>query len=195
MKKILIIISVLFTCFCVYKVYTKVTIINLPEGELKWSNAKPKSAKLCVPAAFSSVSNKVVGIYKINGVSYGNDRKYKVSILDDTFIINRSWKSDNGFQQVILLKDHNVFNLGNSKKKAIRRALCKDENKTFIIESNYPMTMSEFAQHCSKHCSNAIYLDMGEYGYGYVKRGYIKYPLFLAGVFTKHKQTNWLYIE
>jgi hypothetical protein len=57
------------------------------------------------------------------------------------------------------------------------------------------MTMSEFAQHCSKYCSDAVYLDMGEYGYGYVKKGIIKYPLFLAGIFTKYKQTNWIYIE
>lgn len=185
----------LLICFCMYKIYTKVTIINLPEGELKWSTTKPKSAKLCVPAAFSSHSNDVVGVYRLNGTSYGNDRKYKISIFNNTFMINRSWKSNNGFQQVILLKDRTVFNLGNSKKKDIRRALCKDESKTFIIESNYPMTMSEFAQHCSKYCSDAVYLDMGEYGYGYIKKGIIKCPLFFAGIFTKYKQTNWLYIE
>lgn len=195
MKKILLIIGVLFIYFCIYKMYTKVTIINLPKGELRWSNIKPKSAKLCIPAAFSSISNDIVGIYKINGVSYGQNKQYKISILDDTFVINRSWKSNNGFQQVILIKDHIVFNLGNSNKKDIRRALCKNENKTFIIESNYPMTMSEFAQYCSKYCSDAVYLDMGKYGYGYIKKGNIKYPLFFAGIFTKYKQTNWLYIE
>ena len=33
----------------------------------------------------------------------------------------------------------------------------KNENEIFIIESNYPMTMPEIAQNCSKYCSDAIY--------------------------------------
>lgn len=51
--------------------------------------------------------------------------------------------------------------------KAIRRALCKDKNGVFILESNYHMTLSEFATECSKQSTNAAYLDIGEYGYGY----------------------------
>ena len=194
MKKILLIPSVLLICFCLYKIHTKVTIIDIPKGELKWSKTRPSLAKLCVPAAFSSTKNKVVGVHRINGESYGNDKKYKVSILDNTFVINRSWQSDNGFQQIILVKDNKVFDLGNSTKKCIRRALCKSENNTFLIESNYPMTMTTFAHYCSKHCSDAIYLDMGEYGYGYVRYGLFVKPLYLLGIFSKHKQTNWLYI-
>lgn len=51
--------------------------------------------------------------------------------------------------------------------KAIRRALCKDKNGAFILESNYPMTLSSFATECGKLSTNATYLDIGEYGYGY----------------------------
>ena len=195
MKKILLILSVLFISFLLYKAHTKVTIINIPKGELKWSNIKPLQAKLCIPAAFSSIKNKVVGAYKIDGISYNSNKKYKVSLLNDTFTINRSWQSNNGFQQIILVKDNKVFNLGKSQKKRIRRALCKNESKTFLIESNYPMTMTEFAQNCSKHCSDAIYLDMGEYGYGYIKRGIFTLPLYLIAYPYRHKQTNWLYIQ
>jgi hypothetical protein len=195
MKKSLLILCILFICFCTYKIYTKVTIIELPQGELKWSKTKPLSAKLCVPAAFSSIKDQVVGVHRENGISYGKDKKYKVSIMDNSFTINRSWQSNNGFQQIILVKDNKPFDLGNSPKKRIRRALGKNQNKTFIIESNYPMTMTTFANYCSKHCSDAIYLDMGEYGYGYIKCGLITYPLYPVAYAYRHKQTNWLYIQ
>jgi hypothetical protein len=67
--------------------------------------------------------------------------------------------------------------------------------RTFILESNYPMTLTRFALECSKQCTNATYLDMGEYGYGYIKQGSVTIPLFAPAIFTQHKQTNWIYIE
>lgn len=167
---------------------------QLPEGELKWSMTRPKSAKMCVPAAFTSKSGKVIGSYRYKGKSYRTSEKMKVSLKGDTFTLNRYWTSDNGFEQLTLVYNSKPIKFKDSRR-AIRRALCKNKNNTFLIESLYPMTLSEFARECSKRSVYAVYLDMGEYGYGYVKRGYIKYPLFLAGVFTKHKQTNWLYIE
>lgn len=194
MKKILLIFIILFICINCFKIYNKITIINLPKGELQWSNKKPQNAKLCIPAAFSSTKNTIVGVYKINGISYGYDKKYKVSLVDDTFIIDRSWQSDNGFQQIILVKDSIPIKFKKSTKKCIRRALCKNNNSTFLIESNYPMTMNFFANYCSKYCSDAIYLDMGEYGYGYIKKEFIKKHLYPLSYFTKNKQTNWLYI-
>lgn len=197
MKKVLLILSVLLIFIGIYKLYTRVTIINIPSGELKWSKQKPKHAKLCIPAAFSTINNTVVGSYRIKGKSYNNDKKYctKISLIDNTFIINKSWKSDNGFQQILLVKNNIPVKFKGSVKKCFRRALGKNENKTFLIESNYPMTMSVFANYCSKYCSDAVYLDMGEYGYGYIKNGlFTKHLYFISFVFH-YKQTNWLYIE
>lgn len=193
-KKILLIIIISLISFCMYKIYTNITIINLPEGELKWSNIRPKNAKLCIPAAFSSKTNEVEGGYMINGKSSKINNKYKISLIKDTFIINKSWKSNNGFQQIILVKDNKPIKFKNSIKKCFRRALCKKDGKAFLIESNYPMTMAKFSEYCSMYCSDAIYLDMGEYGYGYIKKCGITVPLFIWALFSKHKQTNWLYI-
>lgn len=198
MKKIVLFLSLLFICVYVYSLYDqKVTIIHLPKGELKWSKTKPVDAKLCVPAAFSTAKNYVVGSHKINGKSYGKSRAYctKVSLIDGTFVTNKQWKSDNGFQQILLVKNNVPIKFKGSIKKCIRRALCKDKNKTFLIESNYPMTMSTFAKYCSEHCSDAVYLDMGEYGFGYVKKGIFTIPLYPISIIGKHKQTNWLYIK
>jgi hypothetical protein len=146
---------------------------------------------------FSNAKNYVVGSNKINGKSYVKNRAYctKVSLIDGTFVTNKLWKSDNGFQQILLVKNNVPVKFKGSVKTFIRRALCKDKNKTFLIESNYPMTMSTFAKYCSEHCSDAVYLDMGEYGYGYIKNGFFTRPLYIWGYFTRHKQTNWLYIE
>jgi hypothetical protein len=194
MKKILLIFIILFIGISCFKIYNKITIIDLPKGELQWSNEKPQNAKLCIPAAFSSTKNTIVGVHKINGTSYGCDKKYKISLINDTFVIDRSWQSDNGFQQIILVKDNTPVKFKGSTKKCIRRALCKNNNNTFLIESNYPMTMNSFANYCNKYCSDAVYLDMGEYGYGYIKKGFIKKHLYLLSYLGKHKQTNWLYI-
>ena len=71
-------------------------------------------------------------------------------------------------------------------------ALCKDKNGAFILESNYPMTLSSFATECIKLSTNAAYLDIGEYGYGYIKYGYFTIPLYIWGFTSRDKQTNSL---
>ena len=173
----------------------KVTRYDLPEGELKWSYEKPKDAKMCVPAAFTSKNGKIAGAYRYKGKTYQKEvYKMKVSLKGNTFYISNKWTSDNGFQQLTLVLDSRAMKF-KSQSKAIRRALCKDKNGAFLLESNYPMTLSAFAVECSKCSTNATYLDMGEYGYGYIKKNNIVKPLFVLGIATQHKQTNWLYIE
>lgn len=173
----------------------KVTRIDLPEGELKWSNVRPKDAKMCVPAAFTDTDGKVVGAYRYKGKTYQREKyKMKVSLKGDIFYISSKWMSDNGFQQLTLVLDSRAMRF-KDKSKAIRRALCKDKNGAFLLESNFPMTLSAFAIECSKCSTNATYLDMGEYGYGYIKKNNTVKPLFILGIATQHKQTNWLYIE
>ena len=76
--------------------------------------------------------------------------------------------SDNGFQQLTLVYNSKPMMFRDSRK-AIRRALCKDEN--------------------------AAYLDMGEYGYGYIRKNNLIRPLHIWGFLTRNKQTNWIYIE
>ena len=117
----------------------------------------------------------------------------RVSLKGDIFYISRQWMSDNGFQQLTLVYNSKPMRFYDSRK-TIRRALCKDEKGAFILQSNYPMTLSEFALECGKRSTNAVYLDMGEYGYGYIKKNSFIRPLYIWGFFTRHKQTNWIYI-
>ena len=172
-----------------------VTRYDLPEGELRWTNVRPKDAKMCIPAAFTSKSGKVSGSYRLGGKTYQKSvYKMKVSLKGNIFYISPKWMSDNGFEQLTLVYNSRAMRF-KSQDKSMRRALCKDAKGAFILESNYPMTLTRFALECSKQSTNATYLDMGEYGYGYIKKGGITIPLFGVAIFTQHKQTNWIYIE
>lgn len=200
MKKYLIVISLICCVLCLCLAYLhiekRVTKFELPQGELKWSNVRPVSAKMCIPAAFTGPNGKIIGSYRVAGHTHQNGKamKMKVSLKGDTFVLGSNWVGDYGFQQLTLVNNSKPMRFKDSRR-AMRRALCKSKDKTFIIESNYPMKISSFAYYCSKHCEYAVYLDMGEYGYGYIKRGHFIRPLHIIGLFTKHKQTNWIYIE
>ena len=196
-----IIVSVSLLCIVAGLAYLyiekKVTRFDLPEGELKWSPVRPKKAKMCIPAAFTDTDGNISGLYRYDGNNYRNGKalNMRVSLKENLFYISRQWMSDNGFQQLTLVYNSKPMKFYDSRR-AVRRELCKDSNSVFILQSNYPMTLSEFALECGKRSTNAVYLDMGEYGYGYIKKNrVIVKPLYLWGIFTNYKQTNWIYIK
>ena len=198
-RLIKIIISLSLLCIVAELAYRyiekKVTRFDLPEGELKWSPIRPNKAKMCIPAAFTDVDGNISGLYRYDGNDFRNGKtlNMRVSLKGNLFYISRQWMSDNGFQQLTLVYNSKLMKFYDSRR-AVRRALCKDEGGAFILQSNYPMTLSEFALECGKRSTNAVYLDMGEYGYGYIKKNRFIRPLYIWGFFTKYKQTNWIYI-
>lgn len=195
MKKLLIIICMTIIALTCWHISNRVTRYDLPDGELKWSPVKPENAKMRIPAAFTNEDGKISGAYRYDGKNYQNGKalNMRVSLKGDMFYISRQWVSDTGFQQLTLVYNSKPMRFYDSRK-TIRRALCKDEKGAFILQSNYPMTLSEFALECGKYSTNATYLDMGEYGYGYIKKSRLIRPLYIWGFFTRHKQTNWIYI-
>ena len=196
MKKILLILGLICSLVTYIHIDKKVTRYELPSGEIKWTHTRPKDAKMCIPAAFTGEDGKISGSYRCDGKTYQNGKalNMRVSLKDESFYISKNWMSDNGFQQLTLVYNSKPMKFRDSSK-AIRRALCKDEYAAFILQSNYPMTLDNFAIECSKHSTNATYLDMGEYGYGYIKKNRLIRPLYIWGFFTRGKQTNWIYIE
>ena len=197
MKKIIPIIGLIILAISTYLYLENgVTRFDLPKGELKWSNTRPQNAKMCIPAAFTDADGNISGSYRYDGNIFRNGKalNMRVSLKGDLFYISRQWMSDNGFQQLTLVNNSKAMKF-HDKRKSIRRALCKDKDGAFILQSNYPMTMSDFALECSKHCTNATYLDMGEFGYGYIKNGFFTRHLYIWGYFSRDKQTNWIYIE
>lgn len=162
------------------------------EGSVKFTDEYQPKAKVCIPAAYTDCYGKIEGQYRINGVTYGRrSLKECTSIhLSKGLVISRDWVSGNGFQQHVLVKNGKVRSF-RDKRRYRRRALCSnssDPGALFIIESKRKMTMNEFANEVAKHSTNAVNLDMGRWGYGWIG----KKTLSSWAVLFKHRQTNWI---
>ena len=142
MRRFLFILTLF--CLCIASAYShgmKVTRYDLPEGELKWSYVKPKEAKMCLPAAFTGKDGEISGAYRYKGKTYQKEvYRMKVSLKGNTFYISNKWLSDNGFQQLTLVYNSKAMRF-KDQSRAIRRALCKDKNGSFILESNTSMNI------------------------------------------------------
>lgn len=161
------------------QLFSPVKVITLPEGDLQWSTTRPESARFCVPASFSTKEGKVIDKYK-----------YVASLTKDTFVLTTNHKARNSFSQFVLVKGGEAFRFRDTRK-FVRRALCKKDGKTFIIQSRFRVTLGQFAEDCAEYSTDAINLDMGSYGYGRCGRRI----LAPWAIFWKNRQTNWLYIE
>ena len=63
-----------------------------------------------------------------------------------------------------------------------------DPGNLLIIESARRMTMNEFAAEVAKYSNDAVNLDMGRWGYGWIG----KKTLSPWTIFYRHRQTNWI---
>ena len=184
--KLLIAIGSLFS----FRPGSPIVVMDLPAGDLAWTTERPKGAKMCVPAAFTDLEGNVVGAYRLKGKTYNPNKRLKVSITKNTFIVDGKWHSDSGFQQLVLVYNDKAKKFRDTRK-FVRRALCKKGKRVFLVESRHRMTLTDFASECAKVSSNAVYLDMGEYGYGYIGHR----PLSAWAYFSRKKQTNWICIR
>ncbi len=173
----------------------QLTKYPLPEGDLKWSMSRPENAKMCLPAAFTGKDGNVEGSYRLDGKNYQTNHKRKTSLVGNTFVVSAQWQSDNGFQMVTLVYNGAAVQLNKDDTKKIRRALGKFADETFILQSDRPLTLQAFADLCTRYCDYAVYLDMGKYGYGFIKYPEGTKHLHLRAYLSQFKQTNWLYIE
>lgn len=182
-------------CICYFARHA-VRTINIPEGELHWSTSRPENARLCVPAAYSSRENEVLGQYILDDKVHGSlsPGKARVSIKNGIFYVEYKWFSGEGFQQHSLVVD-SVPRHFTDKRYTIRRALCKKGSKQFILQSHLPMSLNSFARVCARKATNAVNLDMGDYAYGYHRVAGVKVPLTFWAWFNKDAQSNWLYVE
>lgn len=147
-------------------------------GGLTWQTTRPESSSTCVPAAFT----------KDDGSLVHKSTYYGVTFTKDSFTVSKN-KGD--FFQLLLVNNGKIIN-SKDDRHFVRRALCKDKDgKMFIIQSRYPMTLPHFARILQNHCTYAVNLDMGNYGYGRVNGT----PVFVCTYFTRDKQTNWICSE
>ena len=181
MKKIIFLLACLLCVSCAELSITSV-------DNIRFTDTLSVNKALHVPAAYTSKSGTIEGEYRINGVTYGKKSlKEKTSITDNGLVIDTKWHSDNGFQQHVLVKNNRIRKFVDTRKR-FRRALCSKGGQYYIIETGYPITLSEFAKMIAPYCDNAVNLDMGVWGYGWVANQ----QRLVLYKFNKHKQTNWL---
>ena len=167
---------------------SELKITSIP-NTIQFSNTHSDSNFLCIPAAYTTIDGVIEGKYIINGISHGQKSLKEFVSIHPTkgLLIGNTWYSNNGFQQHILVKNSKSRTFVD-QRIARRRCLCSKNGEYFIIESIFPITLTEFAQLVSNHCDNAVNLDMGDYGYGWIGKN--KHSRIFK--YNKHKQTNWI---
>ena len=167
-------------------------IIPIEIGEVHFTDKYNPEARLLIPAAYTGEDGAIEGEYRIAGKTYGTPvRKERISLHPvKGLVISGKWHSDYGFQQTVLVKNGRV-RTHEDPRKTFRRALGTVDGQFCIFQSRIPMTLNRFSESIHKYCSNAVNLDMGNYGYGwYGKRKFSR--IFR---YNRDKQTNWLCIE
>ena len=165
------------------------------QGNLEFTDKYQPDAAVCIPAAYTDCDGKIVGQYRIKSKPCGSKVfKERVSLHPSKgLVISSEWTSANGFQQHVLVKNGKVRSF-KDKRKFRRRALCSDDSKPgsyLIIESTRRMTMNEFSAEVAKHSNNAVNLDMGRWGYGWIG----KKKLSRWTRVYRNWQTNWIYCK
>lgn len=186
------VITLLFLSSCTYMPQVDKVKVTHIKGSVEFTNKYRPDATMCIPAAYTGYDGKIEGQYRINGKTYGGQSlKERVSLHPTKgIIISREWMSGNGFQQHVLVKNGNVRRF-KDKRLFRRRALCSDDSNPgslLVIESTRRMTMNDFAAEVAKHSTNAVNLDMGRWGYGWIGNK----TLSPWAIFFKHWQTNWI---
>ena len=192
-KAILITLGVLIFLFPILIIYlTRKEPFIIPiNEELQFTTTFDSSAILLIPAAYTSENGTIEGEYRIAGKTYGTPtRKERISLHPAKgIIISGKWHSDYGFQQTVLVKNRKI-RYHDDPHKAFRRALATVDGQLCILQSCIPMTLNQFSKSIQPYCTNAVNLDMGDYGYGWYKNKTFSW----WSKYNQSKQTNWIYI-
>ena len=189
---IITLITLIILSSCTYLPQADKVKVTHIKGKVEFTDRYQPNASMCIPAAYTGYDGKIEGQYRIKGKTYGGQGlKEKVSLHPQKgLLIGREWMSGNGFQQHVLVKNGKVRHF-KDKRRFRRRALCSDDSAPgsfLIIESTRKMTMNEFAAEVARYSKNAVNLDMGRWGYGWIED---KIHSPWAIVF-KQWQTNWI---
>ena len=193
--KLISILSLLILLICTYISSKENVTITPLKSKVEFTDKHQPGVSVCIPAAYTGRDGEIEGQYRINGNTYGSRSLKECASIhpEKGLIISRDWMASNGFQQHVLVKNGKVRSF-KDKRKFRRRALCNDESSPgslMIIESTKRMTMNEFAEEVAKHTQNAVNLDMGRWGYGWIGHKVLSFWT----IFFKHWQTNWIVVK
>ena len=197
-------------------------ILIHPNGcKLDFDVARPSrqddNVLLCIPAAFTSRSGGLCGLYACRGevsntsaVDKGMggaiqfqagtckifDTKNGAS-LDDAFVEQLKGSKSSFFQQFQIVKDGHAEGF-KDKSHLQRRCIATFANEECaVVESQDNVSFQEFGEDLlSLGVQNAIYTDMGPYGGGWYRDSKENkiVPIGKSHLLT-NRQTNWVVIE
>jgi len=168
---------------------------------------------LCVPAAYTTPSNTIDGLFYIEGKEISgivNNLLTGGCIISEDSIIILSKNQINSallreirlekrsfFQQTLLVMNSRIVPCSLfGKKENVRRALVQFEDKICISETKKPMTIIQFQQSLIKlKAINAIYLDMGTWSEGWYRGENREKIVIGENMINTNRQTNWLTFE
>jgi len=165
---------------------------------------------LCVPGAYTSIDNKIDGLFIENGVEINNQINIKLTgmciIMSDSIqilkleemkpdMINKIKISKHSFfQQTLLVRNSKIAYcelFGNIENK--RRALIQFNDSYCIGESNVPMSIGKFQESLiGIGAVNAINLDMATWSEGWYKNQCCEKKIIGENMINTQKQTNWI---
>ncbi len=206
--------------FIVFKVNPENTVVTMADAVIPKSN--DSNIALCVAGAFTSKrlpyfeTNNVLGDYVIDGVLHkGSETKANTGFIysaNDKIVISSSDKVEDCIkdakqsggmllQQMLLLQNGKNVYKGtpiNPNTTNYYRAACIMTDGSFaVIQSKIILPLKNFISSLSQlGVSNALYLDMGGWKYGWYRetKSVSATKLFEVEADTKY-QTNWLVIK
>jgi exopolysaccharide biosynthesis protein len=164
----------------------------------------------CIPAAFTTKTNKVDGLFIENGKKINSIINKGLNgfclLTKDTLEINSLENLDQKiltlakkdgsslFQQFLLIKQSKIIDCNAFReRKNLRRALIQFNNLVCVGQSQRPVTIREFQELLIKiGAVNAIYLDMGTWSEGWYKNENYKKIIIGENMINTDEQTNWL---
>lgn len=111
------------------------SVIPIEESkDLIFTDQYDKDALLMIPAAYTNEDGIIQGEYRIDGNIYSTpSRKERISLHPAKgIVISGSWRSGNGFQQAVLVKNGKA-RMHQDARKRIRRALCNENRTEYVL--------------------------------------------------------------
>ncbi len=181
--------------------------------EIKRPDKKDGNIKFCIPAAFTTTTDTIVGIcaYKgkvfnsksiskpIGGALLIDDGKFEIFPANNgakftpEFIESLKTRKASLFQQYQVVENKTAASF-KDKKKFQMRAICKfNDGREGVVESDKAMSFKTFNDDLvAMGVQDAIYTDMGAWDEGWYRQGDSDKVIPIGNVRTKtNKQTNW----
>ena len=188
---------------------------NLEIGwELQRPNKRDQKIKLCIPAAFTTKTGTIVGIYSLNG-KVGNrksiskpiggallivDGEFQIfptrkgAAFTKEFVASLEDRKASMFQQYQLVEKGAPAQFKDKRKFQMRAIVKFSDGRTGVLESDNSIAFKRFiADLVALGIEDALYTDMGSFDEGWYRDARTSRIMPIGNICTRTSdQTNWV---